>query len=207
VTPFSKTPDGTLVVGFSLVESDIVADLAAQIAGMLAPLASSSDADPLYDLVGIGGRSAIDPDPAIARLLPDAYGDDSDAASDFRALTERSLASRKVANARVVIATLERDSVERDSVERDSVERDSVERDSVERDSLERDGASVALSPAEAQSWLRTLSDIRLTIAARLGIERDGDEGATDSDAAVALHDLYDWLAFVTESLLDALED
>jgi hypothetical protein len=192
VTPFSKTPDGTLVVGFSPVESDIVADLAAQIAGMLAPLASSSDADPLYDLVGIGGRSAIDPDPAIARLLPDAYGDDSDAASDFRALTERSLASRKVANARVVIATLERD---------------SVERDSVERDSLERDGASVALSPAEAQSWLRTLSDIRLTIAARLGIERDGDEGATDSDAAVALHDLYDWLAFVTESLLDALED
>jgi hypothetical protein len=192
VTPFSKTPDGTLVVGFSPVESDIVADLAAQIAGMLAPLASSSDADPLYDLVGIGGRSAIDADPAIARLLPDAYGDDSDASSDFRALTERSLASRKVANARVVIATLERDSVERDSVERDSVERDS---------------ASVALSPAEAQSWLRTLSDIRLTIAARLGIERDGDEGATDSDAAVALHDLYDWLAFVTESLLDALED
>jgi hypothetical protein len=187
VTPFSKTPDGTLVVGFSPVESDIVADLAAQIAGMLAPLASSSDADPLYDLVGIGGRSAIDPDPAIARLLPDAYGDDSDAASDFRALTERSLASRKVANARVVIATLERDSVERDS--------------------LERDSTSVALSPAEAQSWLRTLSDIRLTIAARLGIERDGDEGATDSDAAVALHDLYDWLAFVTESLLDALED
>jgi hypothetical protein len=202
VTPFSKTPDGTLVVGFSPVESDIVADLAAQIAGMLAPLASSSDADPLYDLVGIGGRSAIDPDPAIARLLPDAYGDDSEAASDFRALTERSLASRKVANARVVIATLERDSVERDSVERDSLERDSLE-----RDSLERDSTSVALSPAEAQSWLRTLSDIRLTIAARLGIERDGDEGATDSDAAVALHDLYDWLAFVTESLLDALED
>lgn len=179
MTPFSKTRDGVLVVGFSAVESDIIADLAAQIAGMLAPLASSSssDADPLYDLVGIGGSSAIDPDPAIARLLPDAYGDDSDAASDFRALTERSLASRKVANARAVIAT------------------------------LERDAARVELSPAEAQSWLRTLSDIRLTIAARLGIQSDGDEGATDTDAAVALHDLYDWLAFVTESLLDALED
>ena len=177
MTPFSKTPDGTLVVGFSAAESDIVADLAAQIAGMLAPLASAPGSDPLYDLVGIGGRSSIDADPAIARLLPDAYGDDSEAASDFRALTERSLASRKVANARVVIAT------------------------------LERDGADVELNPAEAQSWLRTLSDIRLTIAARLGIESDGDEGATDSDAAVALHDLYDWLAFVTESLLDALED
>jgi len=177
VTPFSKTPDGALVVGFSAVESDIIADLAAQIAGMLAPLASTSDADPLHDLVGIGGSSSIDPDPAIARLLPDAYGDDPDAAGDFRALTERSLASRKVANARIVIA------------------------------SLERDGGQVELSPAETQSWLRTLSDIRLTIAARLGIHSDGDEGATDSESAVALHDLYDWLAFVTESLLDALED
>ena len=177
MTPFSKTRDGVLVVGFSTVESDIIADLAAQIAGMLAPLASTSDADPLYDLVGIGGSASIDPDPAIARLLPDAYGDDSEAAGDFRALTERSLASRKVANARAVIAT------------------------------LERGRGTVELSAAEAQSWLRTLSDIRLTIAARLGIQSDGDEGATDSDAAVALHDLYDWLAFVTESLLDALED
>ena len=177
MTPFSKTPDGALVVGFSAVESDIIADLAAQIAGMLAPLASTSDADPLYDLVGIGGRSSIDPDPAIARLLPDAYGDDTAASSDFRALTERSLASRKVSNARVVIA------------------------------SLERGTPRVELDPAEVQSWLRTLSDIRLTIAARLGIESDGDQGESDTDAAVALHDLYDWLAFVTESLLDALED
>ncbi|WP_411700686.1 DUF2017 domain-containing protein [Conyzicola sp.] len=177
MTPFSKTPDGTVVVGFSAVECDIIADLAAQIAGMLGDIAGSDDADPLFDLVGIGGRSAIDPDPAIARLLPDAYGDDSEASGDFRRLTERSLASRKVANARVVIATLERDS------------------------------GHVELDEGDAQAWLRTLSDIRLTIAARLGIQSDGDEGATDSDAAVALHDLYDWLAFVTESLLDALED
>jgi hypothetical protein len=176
VTPFSKTADGRLVVGFTPVESDIVADLAAQIAGMLSGIAGSGESDPLFDLVGIGGRSAIDPDPAVARLLPDAYGDDSEASSDFRRLTERSLAGRKVQNARVVIATLER-------------ERGHVE-----------------LDEAEAQAWLRTLSDIRLTIAARLGIQSDGDEGATDSDAAVALHDLYDWLAFVTESLLDALE-
>ena len=177
MTPFSKTADGRLVVGFTDVESDIIADLAAQIAGMLAPLATSHDADPLYDAVGIGGSTSIDPDPAIARLLPDAYGDDSEAASDFRTLTERSLASRKVANARVVIAT------------------------------LERENGRVELTEEQAQSWLRTLSDIRLTIAARLGIRDDGDEGATDTDAAVALHDLYDWLAFVTESLLDALAD
>ena len=177
MTPFSKDDDGNLVVGFSTVEADIIADLAAQIAGMLGDLAGTRDADPLFDSVGIGGSATVDDDPAIARLLPDAYGSDAEASSEFRQLTERGLARRKVTNAGIVIETLAR-----------------------------ADG-QVSLNPHEAQAWLRTLSDIRLTIAARLGIESDGDEGATDSESAVALHDLYDWLAFVTESLLDALED
>jgi hypothetical protein len=174
--PFDTDETGTLVAGFTTAEADIIADLAAQVAGMLADLAGSPDDDPLFEATGIGGSTALDADPAIARLLPDAYGDDGEASRDFRQLTERSLASRKVANARVVI------------------------------DTLARSGGAVRLSPAEAQSWLRTLSDIRLTIAARLGIENDGDPGATDSDAALALHDLYDWLGIVTETLLDALE-
>jgi len=177
VTPFSKDPDGNLVVGFTAIEADIVADLAAQIAAMLGDLAGTRDADPLFDSVGIGGSAAIDDDPAIARLLPDAYGADAEASSDFRQLTERSLARRKVDNANVVIGT------------------------------LARGDGTVVLGEREAQAWLRTLSDIRLTIAARLGIETDGDEGDTGSEAAAALHDLYDWLAFVTESLIDALED
>jgi hypothetical protein len=177
VIPFDTDESGIVTAGFTTVEADIIADLAAQVAAMLDGVAGSPVEDPLFDATGIGGGASLDADPAIARLLPDAYGDDADASRDFRRLTERSLASRKVANARVVIDTLAR-----------------------------ADGA-VRLSPLEVQAWLRTLADIRLTIAARLGIERDGDEGATDSDAALALHDLYDWLGFVTETLLDALDD
>ena len=173
--PFTRTATGSYAAGFTDVETEIIADLASQIAGMLSPLVGSDD--PLFAAVGIGGTSLLNDDPAIARLLPDAYGDDAAASGDFRRLTEQSLATRKVANARAVI------------------------------DSLERTGESLELSEQEAQSWLRTLSDIRLTIAARLGIESDGDEGATGSDSALALHDLYDWLAYVTESLLDALDD
>jgi len=175
VIPFSKTESGSYVAGFTEVETEIVADLAAQIAGMLGSLVGSDD--PLFDAVGIGGTSLLSDDPAIARLLPDAYGEDAVASGDFRRLTEQSLATRKVANARTVI------------------------------DTLARSSESLELSSQEAQAWLRTLSDIRLTIAARLGIERDGDEGETEGDSALALHDLYDWLAFVTESLLDALDD
>lgn len=176
MTPFSKNDSGSIVAGFSAVEADIIGDLAAQVAGMLVDLAGSRDADPLFDSVGIGGSASLNVDPAIARLLPDAYGSDAESSRDFRQLTERSLARRKVTNAGVVIAT------------------------------LERGAGEVALDEREAQAWLRTLADIRLTIAARLGIESDGDAGATDGEAATTLHDLYDWLAFVTESLIDALE-
>jgi hypothetical protein len=176
VIPFDTDESGAVTAQFTTAETHIIADLAAQVAGMLDGVAGSAGDDPLFAATGIGGGTTLDADPAIARLLPDAYGDDADASRDFRQLTERSLASRKVANARVVIDTLARS-----------------------------DGA-VRLSPPEVQSWLRALSDIRLTIAARLGIERDGDTGATDSDAALALHDLYDWLGFVTETLLDALD-
>jgi len=176
VTPFSKTATGTIVAGFSAVEADIIGDLAAQIAGMLVDLAGSRDVDPLFDSVGIGGSASLHDDPAIARLLPDAYGDDADASRDFRQLTERGLARRKVTNAGVVIA------------------------------SLESGAGDVELDERQSQAWFRTLADIRLTIAARLGIEGDGDEGAAEGEAAESLRELYDWLAFVTESLIDALE-
>lgn len=110
-------------------------------------------------------------DPALARLLPDAYRDDPEAASEFRRLMEDDLVSRKQANARVV------------------------------RESL-GDG-QVSLSRGAVQSWLRTLTDLRLVIAARLGIEEDTDAGADDP----FLQDVYGWLGYVQSSILDALED
>ena len=174
--PFARNAAGNAEASLTHDESALIAALAAQIAGLLEELVASEGTDELFTRVGIGGTDSLHRDPAIARLLPDAYGDDPQASGDFRRLTERGLASRKVTNANLVIET------------------------------IARDGGAIELTPAEAQAWLRTLSDIRLTIAARLGIERDGDTGATDSDGAVALHDVYDWLAFVTESLVETLE-
>jgi hypothetical protein len=51
------------------------------------------------------------------------------------------------------------------------------------------------------------LTDIRLVLATRLGIEHDGDTGYTDSDAAILLGDIYDWLGSVQASILDALAE
>jgi hypothetical protein len=67
-------------------------------------------------------------------------------------------------------------------------------------------GGEVQLEPEAQQAWLRTLTDIRLIIASRLGIEHDGDEGSADSDEAIMMRDVYDWLAEVQDSLVDALD-
>jgi hypothetical protein len=73
------------------------------------------------------------------------------------------------------------------------------------RESL-RAGGAVRLGPHEAQAWLRTLADIRLIIASRLGIEHDGDEGQADTDDDIMMQDVYAWLGMVQGSLVDALD-
>ncbi|WP_161972358.1 DUF2017 family protein [Glaciihabitans arcticus] len=181
--PFERGDDRVIRASLTRPEATLIASLAGQIAALLGGLVEvphfdDPDAAALFESVGMGGTSTLNDDPAIARLLPNAYAEPG-ASGDFRRLTERSLASRKVANAGVVVASL---------------------------DAALNSGGELALDDAEAQSWLRTLADIRLTIAARLGIEADGDEGADDDDS-LALRDVYDWLAWVTDSLIGAIEE
>ncbi|MDQ1584041.1 MAG: hypothetical protein QOF36_2095 [Microbacteriaceae bacterium] len=124
-----------------------------------------------------GGETPAD-DPAMLRLLPDAYRDDAEAAAEFRRFTADGLAERKAANARAVVASLGAESTT---------------------------PTTVRLDESTVQSWLRVLTDIRLVLATRLGIEHDGDLGYADSDAAILLGDIYDWLGSVQGSMLAAL--
>ena len=123
------------------------------------------------------GRVQGAEDTAVARLLPDAYPGDSEASAEFRRFTESGLAERKVANAETVIR------------------------------SLSGAGAtgSVTLDDTEALSWLRSLTDIRLTIAARLGIDTEDDDAGRSVDPL--MREIYDWLGFVQNSLIEALDD
>lgn len=88
-------------------ERALLSSLANQLVAMLEERAAESPADLLYAQLGIGGPSAPPLDPALARLLPDAYRGDAEAASDHRRFTELGLVDRKVANARTVIRVLE----------------------------------------------------------------------------------------------------
>lgn len=163
--------DGSLITArFTSGERAMLHNLCEQLTEMLVERQADAPADVLYAQLGIGGSGSLPSDPALARLLPDAYRDDEDAAADHRRFTERSLVERKVANARAVITSLAEN--------------------------------AVSLDAAAVQSWLRTLTDLRLVIAARLQIEEDGDTGLGDEDTLM----LYDWLGFLQGTLVELLE-
>ncbi len=60
----------------------------------------------------------------------------------------------------------------------------------------------VVLDEQGIQSWLRTLTDLRLALAARLQIEEDGDAGLGDEDMLM----IYDWLGYLQGSLVEVIE-
>ena len=172
--PFSAGKKG-VTARFTPGESELLRDLAGQLVELLADRSAEGDpGDVLLAQLGIGGSTMAPLDPAVARLLPDAYRGDDSAASEHRHLTERGLIDRKVANAQAVIGSL--------------------------------GASSITLSDAQVQSWLRTLTDLRLTIAARLEIEQDGDEGRIETDADFALQAAYDWLGYLQGTLVEVLE-
>ncbi len=200
---FRRTRAGRIVARLQERERTALRGLLNDLIELVAPPDGEADADPLARLVGIDPHARTPDDPALARLLPDGYGEEEpEAAADFRRFTERALREGKVAGARTVL------------------------------ESLERSGAKVVLSAGEAQAWLGTLNDLRLTLGIRLEVDEDPhvmderisllgrlvvdwDPAATDSDEAaqraraametLAAYQLYDWLTFLQGTLIEAI--
>lgn len=124
-------------------------------------------------------------DPAIARLVPSAYSDDAEAASEFRALTQSDLLSRRDSDARVLLTSLGSDDLMAEEIELDDPRFTEV--------------ITVTLSPDEVRSWMRTLAAVRLVLATRLGI--DTEDTHDDEDARFGI---YDWLGYRLDGLVQA---
>ncbi len=117
-------------------------------------------------------------DPAVARLLPDAYRDDPEKANEFRKYTESSLREAKKYFAQTLLET------------------------------LPPQGGKVRLTGDQARDWLRALNDIRLMFGVRLEVTEDFEEqlAALDpKDPRAAAFEVYGWLGAVQESLVRAL--
>jgi len=131
--------------------------------------------------VGIAGPSA---DPVLARLFPDGYRDDPEAAAELRSLTESSLREQKIGNAGVIL------------------------------DDLPFEGGEIRLDAERAEAWLLALNDARLMLGTALEIEGDTDPlaeleaaaGADPTGARVLGLSLYQFLTGLQASLVDAID-
>ncbi len=202
---FARVRRGGAHARFDVAEASLVASLAGQVIellrdGVADPRVVATDDDPLAQLVGMedtGSELSRPDDPVLARLLPDGYswpGDDADepdstadANADFRRYTERGLRDGKVGNAEAVIASL---------------------RDAGADTARDDEPVDVELDAEGVQAWLRCLTDLRLAIGVRLEVAEDDDDrwlSLPDDDPAKAMHDVYDWLGFVQETLVRTL--
>jgi len=117
-------------------------------------------------------------DPVLARLLPDAYQDDPEAAGEFRKFTESSLREAKKYFAQTLLET------------------------------VPPKGGRVKLTADQARDWMRALNDIRLMIGVRLDVTEDFDEQLEKldpKDPRFAAFQVYGWLGAVQESLVRAI--
>jgi hypothetical protein len=180
---------GSSVATFTVFEADLLRSLAAQLIELLRNESATTvvDADPLEELLDFSGPTTAPDDPVLARLFPTAYPDDEEAAGDFRRFTENALRDGKAGAAASVIDALE-----------------DAGLPSEPQDGLFID---VELDDAAAMIWMRSFTDMRLAIATRLEIEEEDEEywrSLPDDDPRAQVHDIYDWLGFLQETLVQS---
>ena len=117
-------------------------------------------------------------DPVLARLLPDGYRDDPEAAGEFRKYTESSLRSIKQQAAQEML------------------------------DTLPESGGRIQLTHDQAHAWLKALNDVRLALGVRLNVTEEFEQQwgrLRSDDPEWAAYEVYAWLGAVQESLVQAL--
>ncbi|MEU1369444.1 DUF2017 domain-containing protein [Streptomyces sp. NPDC005803] len=203
---FEATPGGGAAVALDEVEIAILRSLAVQLLELIGPGDEPAEgADPLAALFA-EGPSEPPSDPALARLFPEAYGDDDtelrEASAEFRRFTENDLRTRKRDDALVVVRTLDALTPQPEGASRG---------DSGKGGRGEGGTAVLTLTADESRNWLGSLNDLRLTIGTRLEVsgEDGGEDGSLyrlpDSDPRKPMVMAYLWLGALQETLVETL--
>lgn len=138
----------------------------------------------LSETAPVDGRRPSDP--ALARLVPDAYTEDDGAAAEFRQITERELLDHRRADADAVLQTL------------------TVRGRRLHPTALRGEAGavlSIALDADATTAWLRTLAALRLVLASRLGIAHEDEHDEADPRFGI-----YDWLGYRLDGLVRAVD-
>ena len=174
---FQRTATGRVVLRVDDVERGLLMSVARQVMDLVQPAEASPDQDPLAAQLGwVDGDVGISDDPAVARLLPDAY-DDPDDARDFRRFTETDLRQSKMQHAMTVVEEIER-----------SGEKVAV---------TSTDSWLGLLNDA------RIAIGTRIQISED---NHEELAGLPDDDPRSGLFHVYDWLTFLQESLVRCMD-
>jgi len=169
-------------------EASVLRSLVASVLGMLEDRAGQAPQDDLAQLTGLRTGNATPPDnPAVRRLLPDFHRPDQDSAQHaddesadlngaMRSLHEPDIIDAKLAAGAMILRT------------------------------VPETGGRVVLTPEQAESWLYALNDVRLALGATLDIDDDTPEVLDDDDPRAPHLDVYHWLTWVQDSLVQALQ-
>lgn len=168
----------------------LLANLARQLIELLSdgeadPERAALEDDPLEAMLTPDHPRDAPEDPALRRLLPDAHRDDPEAAAEFRRFTESALRRQKIDDARTVLEQI---------------------------GDVEQVGGSdveFELDADSTRAWMRCLTDLRLTLAERLGVTADDEDywvSMADDDPRQGVYEIYSWLGYLLESLLDTAQ-
>jgi Domain of unknown function (DUF2017) len=189
--PFRRTRGGGARAWLAASEASLLRSLVGQVMTLIAPEGPEPPPGPPgqpggEDIAALeallhepAGESPQAPeDPVLARLLPDGYRDDPEAAGEFRRYTEPELRSGKQQAAQEML------------------------------DTLPDAGGRVQLTRDQAVAWLKALNDVRLALGVRLGVTEEFEEQwgrLGQDDPQWAAFEVYAWLGAVQESLVQAL--
>jgi hypothetical protein len=180
-----------IIANFTGFEADLLRSLASQLVELLRNEAAvpRDDVDPFEAMMDFSGPTQEPDDPVLARLFPTAYPKDEESAAEFRRFTESALRDGKAAAAVTII----------DGVEEAGLPPELTE------DGLMID---VELDEPTAETWMRSFTDLRLALATRLGVEEDDEAywlSLPDDDPRAQAHDIYEWVGYLQETLVQAL--
>ncbi|NUS45778.1 MAG: DUF2017 domain-containing protein [Mycobacteriaceae bacterium] len=165
-------------------EAQVLRALVAAVCGLLTQRSQASPHDDLEELTGLRvGDSAAPIDPALARLLPDFHRPDenspdaarADINGALRSLHEPEIIDAKLAAGTIVLQT------------------------------VPEDGGRVVLTPEQADAWLASLNDVRLTLGTMLEVDDETPDQLDPRDPRAPHLDVYHWLTWMQDSLLQAM--
>lgn len=167
-------------------EASVLRSLVVSVTGLLEDRSASAPRDELAELTGLRTGNSVPPDDAtLARLLPDFFGTgrdvvdpDSRDANDngaLRSLHEPEIIDAKMAAATVILQT------------------------------VPAEGGKVVLTLEQAESWLYGLNDVRLALGTTIGIDVDTPDDLPPDDPRAPHLDVYHWLTWMQDSLVQVL--